>query len=55
MKRDTAAWAFVAPALVALGLFFFLLVVAALLLSFTDFDIYSLDDIRNLRFVGLDN
>ena len=55
MKRDTAAWAFVAPALVALGLFFFLPVVAALLLSFTDFDIYSLADIRNLRFVGLDN
>ena len=55
MKRDTAAWAFVAPALVALGLFFFLPAVAALLLSFTDFDIYSLADIRNLRFVGLDN
>lgn len=55
MKRDNAAWAFVAPALVALGLFFFLPVVAALLLSFTDFDIYSLSDIRNLRFIGLDN
>lgn len=55
MTRDNAAWAFVAPALVALGLFFFLPVVAALLLSFSDFDIYSLSDIRNLRFVGLDN
>ncbi|MGY4398127.1 multiple sugar transport system permease protein [Sphingomonas sp. UYAg733] len=55
MKREGAAWIFVAPALVALGLFFFLPVVAALVLSFTDFDIYSLADIRNLRFVGLDN
>jgi len=55
VRRDATAWAFVAPALVALGLFFFLPVVAALLLSFTDFDIYSLADIRNLRFVGFDN
>lgn len=55
MRRDNAAWVFVAPALVALGLFFFLPVVAALLLSFTDFDIYSLADIGNLRFVGFDN
>ncbi|QNA86570.1 sugar ABC transporter permease [Sphingomonas sp. So64.6b] len=55
MKRERAAWIFVAPALVALGLFFFLPVVAALVLSFTDFDIYSLADICNLRFVGLDN
>ncbi|QNQ09802.1 carbohydrate ABC transporter permease [Sphingomonas alpina] len=55
MKREGAAWIFVAPALAALGLFFFLPVVAALVLSFTDFDIYSLADIRNLRFVGLDN
>ncbi len=28
---------------------------AALLLSFTDFDLYALADIRNLRFVGLGN
>ena len=55
MRHENTAWAFVAPALVALGLFFFLPVVAALVLSFTDFDIYSLADIRNLRFVGLDN
>jgi multiple sugar transport system permease protein len=55
MKREAVAWGFVAPALVALGLFFFLPVLAALVLSFTDFDIYSLADIRNLRFVGLDN
>ena len=55
MNQERAAWGFVAPALVALGLFFFLPVVAALILSFTDFDIYAVADISNLRFVGLDN
>lgn len=55
MSRDNAAWVFVAPALVALGLFFFVPVLAALVLSFTDFDIYALADLANLRFVGLDN
>jgi len=46
---------FVSPALVVIGLFFLLPVVAALALSFTDFDLYALADVRNLRFVGLDN
>jgi len=55
MNRQRAAWGFVAPALVALGLFFFLPIAAALVLSFTDFDIYALADLHNLRFVGLDN
>ncbi|MDB5679261.1 carbohydrate ABC transporter permease [Sphingomonas bacterium] len=55
MNREAAAWGFVAPALAALALFFFLPVIAALMLSFTDFDIYALADISNLRFVGLDN
>lgn len=55
MNRERAAWGFVAPALVALGLFFFLPIAAALVLSFTDFDIYALADLHNLRFVGLDN
>jgi len=35
--------------------FFFLPVLSALALSFTDFDIYALADLRNLRFVGLSN
>jgi multiple sugar transport system permease protein len=35
--------------------FFFLPVLAALLLSFTDFDIYALGDLDRLRFVGLGN
>ncbi|WP_296614831.1 carbohydrate ABC transporter permease [Sphingomonas sp.] len=55
MSQERAAWGFVAPALVALGLFFFFPVAAALILSFTDFDIYAVADIGNLRFVGLDN
>ena len=55
MRRGVAAWTFVAPALVALGVFFFLPIVAALLLSFTDFDLYALADLHNLRFVGLGN
>jgi multiple sugar transport system permease protein len=50
-----AAWGFVAPALTVLALFFFLPVVAALLLSFTDFDLYALGDASLARFVGTDN
>jgi multiple sugar transport system permease protein len=55
MKRTTAAWWFVAPALIVIGVFFVLPVLAALIVSFTDFDIYSLADIGNLRFIGLRN
>lgn len=55
MRRSTAAWTLVAPALIALAMFFFLPIVAALLLSFTDFDLYALADLHNLRFVGLGN
>lgn len=55
MKLRLAAWGFVAPALVIIGVFFLLPVAAALALSFTDFDLYALADLRNLRFVGLAN
>ncbi len=51
----SAAWLFVAPALVLIGVFFFLPVVAALLLSVTDFDIYAVASASNTRFVGLRN
>ncbi|MBU4239359.1 MAG: sugar ABC transporter permease, partial [Alphaproteobacteria bacterium] len=51
--RERAAWAFVAPAMIAIGLFFAFPVIAALLLSLTDFDIYALANLDNLRFVGL--
>ena len=50
-----AAWWFVGPALVVIAVFFFLPVLAALIMSLTDFDIYALADLRNLRFVGLRN
>ena len=43
------------PALAAFLLFFVLPALASLFLSFTDFDIYALADIGNLRFVGLQN
>ncbi len=55
MKRQRAAWAFVAPALAVIGMFFFLPVLAALALSFTDFDIYALADLSNLRLTGIRN
>lgn len=51
---NPAFW-FVAPALAAIGLFFFVPVAASLGLSLTDFDIYSVADLANLRFVGLTN
>jgi len=54
-QRPLAAWGFVSPALIALGLFFVVPVAAALVLSFTDFDIYGVADRDNVRFVGLDN
>lgn len=55
MKPQRAAWLFLAPALLVLGLFFLLPVIAALVLSLTDYDLYALADIRNLRFVALGN
>ncbi len=46
---------FLAPALAAIGIFFFLPVAAAFILSFTDFDIYALASFDNARFVGIRN
>ena len=43
------------PALAAITLFFVLPAIASLFLSFTDFDIYALADLDNLRFVGFQN
>jgi multiple sugar transport system permease protein len=53
--RLNPAWVLIAPALVAIGVFFFLPVVAALALSFTDFDVYTVGDPTRLRLVGLAN
>ena len=55
MRFERAAWWFVAPALLVISVFFFVPVFAALVMSLTDFDIYALADLRNLRFVGLSN
>jgi len=55
MNRQHAAWWFLAPAAIVLIVFFLVPVLAALALSLTDFDLYALADIHNLRFVALDN
>jgi multiple sugar transport system permease protein len=55
MRRSLVAWTFVGPALAVLIAFFGLPVLAALLLSLSDFDLYALADWDNLRFVGFDN
>jgi multiple sugar transport system permease protein len=55
MKRSATGWLFAGPAVLAIAVFFFIPAAAALFLSLTDFDIYALADIRNLRFVGLRN
>jgi multiple sugar transport system permease protein len=53
--KPRAAWSFVSPALIAIAAFFVVPVIAALALSFTDFDIYGVADRDNVRFIGLDN
>ncbi|MBP6442983.1 MAG: sugar ABC transporter permease [Gemmatimonadales bacterium] len=58
--RDAAAesragWAFVTPALLLIGVFFAIPVLGAFVLSFTDFDIYSVGDFSSTRFIGLAN
>jgi multiple sugar transport system permease protein len=55
MTSGRAAVLFLTPALAVLTVFFFLPVAAALLLSFTDFDIYALASLENARFVALRN
>jgi len=55
MKPSSAGWLFVAPALLAIALFFVVPVVIALLMSATDFDIYALANLHNVRFIGLGN
>ena len=50
-----AGYGFISPAVIAIGLFFAIPVIAALALSFTDFDLYGVADLHNVRFIGLDN
>ena len=54
-EANTAAWFFLAPALLLIFVFFFLPVAASLVLSVTDFDLYGIADPANTRFVGLRN
>jgi multiple sugar transport system permease protein len=53
--RGTAGFWFVAPALALIGAFFVVPVLASLLLSFTDFDVYAIARPDRLRAVGLEN
>jgi multiple sugar transport system permease protein len=54
-SQRRAAWLFLAPALILIGVFFFLPVVAGLALSVTDFDLYAIGHAENIRFTGLAN
>ncbi len=54
-EANTAAWFFLAPALLLITVFFFVPVVASLILSVTDFDIYGIANPSNTRFIGLRN
>ena len=54
-RRSHVGWAFAGPALAMLGLFFFVPVLLAFLLSLTDFDLYALADTDDLRFIGFGN
>jgi multiple sugar transport system permease protein len=54
-RQNRAGWAFVAPALGLIGVFFFVPVLGGLLLSFTDFDVYAIGRPDTARFMGLAN
>ena len=54
-RHARAAWLFLTPALLLISLFFVIPVAAALVLSFTDFDIYSVGAMENARVVGFRN
>ena len=54
-SQRRAAWPFLAPALILIGVFFFLPVIAGLALSVTDFDLYAIGHPENVRFIGLAN
>jgi multiple sugar transport system permease protein len=53
--QSRAAVALLAPALTMITLFYLLPVIGALVLSVTDFDLYSIGDASNTRFIGAGN
>jgi len=55
MNERRAAVLFLLPALAVIFLFFLLPVCASLLLSLTDFDLYALSDIHNIRLIAFRN
>ena len=54
-RQARAGWMFLVPALALIGLFFVLPVLAGLILSLSDFDIYAIGSPGMARFVGLRN
>jgi len=53
--ESRAALLFLAPAILLLAVFFFAPVIAGFALSLTDFDLYTIGDSHNLRFLALRN
>lgn len=54
-RQERAAWLFAGPVLAAIAAMLVLPVGLALLLGLTDYSIYALADLKNLRFVGFAN
>lgn len=54
-RQHTAGWFLAGPALALITVFFAIPACMAFVLSFTDFDIYSIGDPASTRFVGFDN
>jgi len=54
-ENSSAAYMFLAPAMISIFIFFFIPVIAAFIISFTDFDVYALSSYGYLRFVGFRN
>ena len=54
-RRLNPAYGFIAPALALIAVFFLVPAAASLLLSVTDFDLYTVADAANLRFIGARN
>lgn len=54
-NHTAAAWLFLAPSLTAIAIFFVIPVLSALVMSFTDFDIYAVGNLSIVRFMGFRN
>jgi multiple sugar transport system permease protein len=55
IKKISAIYFFLMPAFSAIFVFFFLPVLGAFCMSFTDLDIYALGDLSKVRFIGFSN